>query len=736
MEKKYNHKEKERQIIDIWEKGDYFTPKIDQTKRSFSIFLTPPNASGEMHVGNAFMIAMQDILARYHRAKGEPTLWIPGTDHGGYETQVTFEKELEKIGADKSDYKRKDLFKEIEKFVANNNETIKNQIKALGGSVDWSRFRFTMDKSSLESVNQTFRNMVHDNIIYRRPYMVYYCPKCATILSDIELKEKEEVTQLYFVKFFLQGGHEYLSLATTRPEFLFATTHVLVHPFDKKHAPYIGKILINPITNQPVEIVESKRKLNPEKIEPFLTPFSPSYKKYDYEYTLKNSIPSRNLVSWEGKMLERYPGQTPLEAREKELQYLKKNNLIEKIDSSYVDSSFLCKKGHDVESIIMLTWFLKLDDEKTPLRKPAYEAAKGLTVMPKWKKDGLLEWLGKMPDWPIARQNVWGIKIPIWYDVSDPSQFTVWFRDKNGQKQNGNLKDFLDDGLTLEEIQNGLERIYASENAPWTLEKIPGKTYLPETDTFDTWFSSGQWATIAYKPQELSYFYPSHSIVIGLDLLRLSVSRKILLSQYLTGKLPFKIVYLHHLIKGQDGQKMSKSLGNSVSLEYYLEKFGADVTRMALVSYTNLTEDFIFSEDQLNLFKDFSERLWKMGRVVNLANEYSVKPLESANLSNDDKNLILEIDNLVFPISSYIEKYFFASAQENACKFIFELEKYVEKMQTLKNIAVPLSVLFAVFKKYLMLLHPFMPFMTEELYQILYKPESPLATNPWPKKNP
>ncbi|MDO8482406.1 MAG: class I tRNA ligase family protein [bacterium] len=737
MEKYYNHKEVEARISQMWEQGNYFISHIDPTKKPFSIFLTPPNASGGMHIGNMLMIAIQDILARYHRAKGKSTLWIPGTDHGGYETQVTFERELEKRGKNRLEYRKKDLFTEIQHYVEGNNELIKSQIKTMGASVDWSRFRFTMDEESLAAVAETFRKMVSDNLIYRRSYMVNYCASCGTVLADIELHEQKENLPLYFIKFPVENSEEYLALATTRPEFLFAVTHVLVHPQDKRYAHHIGKILKNSITGNRVEVIASKRKFDPEQCEPFLSPFSPSYNNYDYGYTLRNSIPSRNLLDWDGNMLERYPGIKPALAREKEVAFLKSGEHVEKVDDAYTDSVFLCKRGHAVESMITLTWFLKLDDEKKSLKKSALAAMRkeGLVVFPRWREKGLIGWLEKMHDWPIARQNVWGIKIPIWYDVSDPSKFMVWFVDTKGEKQYGNLKNFLDKVISLEEISSGLERIYADEGAPWVLEKEEGKIYLPETDTFDTWFSSGQWATIVFgnlDSPDFSYFYPSDSIVIGHDLLRLSVARKLLLSPYLTGTLPFKKVYLHHLLKGVDGQKMSKSLGNAVSLEYYLETFGADVTRMALISYTTLQEDFIFDEERLIFFQEFSHRLWSMGQIVSLANEYSLDFSESLQFSNDDKKIRQDLDRLTAAVGVNIERYSFAYAQEKLCQFLSGLEKYAQDIQAKINIEVSLSVLKDVYAGYLTLLHPFMPFMTEELYLNLYNPTLPLAVSPWP----
>jgi valyl-tRNA synthetase len=741
MEDYYNHKDVEKEVISIWDKNNIFIPKINYNKKPFSIFLTPPNASGGIHIGNALMIAVQDIMARRNRINGIPTLYVPGTDHGGYETQITFEKELKKEGKDKVSYTNQELFEIIKKFVENNNNIIKKEIKSLGCSVDWSKFRFTMDAESIKSVFNTFSKMISDNLIYRRPYMVNYCPLCATILADIELKESTQNNPLYFIKFFLKDSNEYISLATTMPEFLFSVSHVLIHPNDERYAKYIGKTLINPITKNTVEIIESKRKFDPDQAANPLSPFLPSCKKYDYEYTLKNKLPAHNLLDWEGKMIERYPNIKPEEARKKESDFLKKNNLIEKIDESFIDSVFFCKNGHKIENIIMLTWFLNIDDPKISLRKNALAAIEkeNLNVIPGWRKKGLIQWIEKMSDWPIARQNVWGIKIPIWYDVSDPSKFTVWFIDKNKKRHNGNLKEFLDNKISLQEIEAGLEKIYASESASWTFKKENNKTYLPETDTFDTWFSSGQWGTIVFEnlsQKDFTYFYPSDSIVIGYDLLRLSVTRKILLSQYLNNKLPFKNVYLHRLIKGLDGQKMSKSLGNSVSLEYYLEKFGADVTRMALTSYVISQEDFSFSEDKLEYFKKFTDKLWEIGLLADLANQHKIKKFIFENLSLEDKAILAAVDKLNQSVDSLIAKFLFTYAQDKICDFLSYIEEYTQNIKNLKDpikIKQSLSVLQFAYKKYLIITHPFVPFLTEKIYQDLYRPQIPLAGTEWPK---
>ncbi len=739
MKQNYDHKEVEPRIALVWEKGNYFSPIIDRTKKPFSIFLTPPNASGGMHIGNVLMIALQDILARHYRAKGRPTLWIPSTDHGGYETQVTFERELEKEGKNRFDYTRNQLVTKIGQFVDTNNELIKKQIKGMGASVDWSRFRFTLDDISQKATREMFEKMVSDNLIYRDFYMVNYCASCGTMLADIELKEEQKNLPLYFIKFYFEKSEEYLSLATSRPEFLFATTEVMISPADAKHKHLIGKTLRNPITGAPVHIITSKRKFDPATAKLYLSPFSPSYFKYDYEYAIRNSISAKNLLDWNGNMIERYPGLKPSDAREKEVSFLKEGGFLEKADDSHQDSIFLCKSGHIVESMILQTWFVKLDDEKKSLKKPALEALQkgSIKILPHWREKGLTGWIEKMHDWPIGRQNVWGIKIPIWYDISDPSLFMVWFVNKAGKKIQGNLKKLLEDGTSVGEISEGIERIYASEGAPWVLKQEPGKLYLPETDTFDTWYSSGDWSTMVFGSPDspnFSYFYPSDSILLGYDLLRLCVSREIFLSLYMTGKLPFQIVYFHNLILGNDGQKMSKSLGNAVQPDYYLEKFGVDVTRMTLTSYTALPNDFIVTEERLLDFKNFRDRLWNMGQIIAEVSPYISEFSSSQSFSERDRHLFFSFDRLVSTIDFQLEKYQFAFAQEKLIQFLGDLERYFSVIKTEGNTAVTFSLLHHIFGKYLMLLHPFMPFMTEELYGTLYNPSSSLAAAKWPDK--
>jgi valyl-tRNA synthetase len=364
MEERYNFSDIEQRAHSLWSKSGNTSPASASNKKTYSMFLIPPNASGPLHIGNALMIAIQDVIARYHRSKGDPTLWIPGTDHGGYETQVTYEREVGDIPDSES---RAQVYSNISKFVDNNNKTIVRQITSMGASVDWSRFRFTLDDSALRSVNGLFNKMVSDNLIYRSSYMVNYCTSCATVLADIELKEVETTTALYHIKFPIQHTEEFLTFITTRPEFLFSITHALVHPQDTRFSNLIGKVLINPVTGSEIAIVESKRKFDPANLPEYLPVFSPSSKKYDFEYAIRNNIPTRDLLNWDGTLLEYMPGAALLDARETILTLLASNNFLGEV-KNHTENIYLCKKGHTTQNIIRMTWFLNLDSNEVPLR--------------------------------------------------------------------------------------------------------------------------------------------------------------------------------------------------------------------------------------------------------------------------------------------------------------------------------------------------------------------------------
>jgi valyl-tRNA synthetase len=463
----------------------------------------------------------------------------------------------------------------------------------------------------------------------------------------------------------------------------------------------------------------------------------PACVRFDYEYAIRNNLPAHDVVDWDGTMKGQYQSKRPDEVRAEVIALLYTKGYIEGEGVPSSESVFVCKKGHTVCTIIRQTWFVRLDDERVSLRKNAVAAIhrEQLKVFPRWREKGLVDWINKMHDWPIARQNAWGIRIPLWYEVTRPEDFLVWLRDDAGMRHHGSLATFLAQGRTIADIIPQLERVYAPEDCVWTHEPEAGKEYLPEMDMFDTWFSSGAWGTTVFGSSDittLSPWYPSAMMVIGHDLLRLSVARKILLSTYMNGTLPFRSVYFHRLILASDGQKMSKSLGNAVPLDQYLSEYGADVTRMALVSYADEAEDFVFETEKLEFYAEFIQRAWRVARIYDTARTHGVDVRANVRGTEGDQLFMTSLDQLVRSVAHDLDKMLVTKAQERVVGQLEKFEVYTTNMLERGDIEVAASVFCATFEKYLRVLHPFAPHFTEEVWCAWDASPSPLAQEPWP----
>ncbi len=728
----------------MWEKGGYFKPKIDPKKKPFTILLPPPNASGRMHTGNVLMIAIEDLLVRYHRMKGDPTLWIPGTDHAGTETQITYERELKKEGKSRFNFTRKQLYQNIWEFVHKNKGIIEGQIRQMGASVDWSRAIFTLDPKVVATVHNTFAKMYEDGLVYRGEYMVNYCPKCGTTYADVEISHKERNDPLYFIKYEKLNkadGEAYISVATVRPEPIAEDTHLAVHPEDKKHKGLIGEKVLNPLTGAEMEIIGDEF-VDP-KFGTGIVKLTPAVDKNDYEVALKHKLPINDVMDLNGKMKGRYEGLSVIDARKKAMEELEQKGLVAKVDEKYTHSVAICKAGHDIEPMIMPNWFVAVDKEGKSFKKPALEAVKSgkVKIFPKWQEIKYIRWMEEMYDWPISRQNVWGIQIPVLYEVENDSQFYVWFTNKNGEYKHGQLGQMLKE-VTFEEITEGLQRVFALPEVKWVLEKDKeeGKTYLPETDTFDTWFSSGQWplVTLGYPDSEdFKYFYPTSVLETGWEIIRLWVSRMVMFGIYLTGEAPFEYVYLHGIVKALDGRKMSKSLGNVINPEEYIEQYGVDALRMGLISGTANGKDFSFPKDRVIAYKHFANKIWNMARFMLMMQEQYGKEVamytEDIQVKPEDKEILKSLATLIKSVDTSLEKFRMADAAEAIYQFMWHelADKYIEQVKNREDKDIALSVLRYVYTTSLKLLHPFMPFVTEEVWGELSK-EEPLIIQPWP----
>lgn len=746
MAKNFDHKLVESQIYAEWENSGAFAPNLAVKGKSFTIVLPPPNASGKMHMGNVLMIAIEDLMIRYHRMKGDPTLWIPGTDHAGFETQITYERELKKQGKSRFDFDRTTLYQNIWEFVQNNKSQIEGQIKQMGASVDWSRYTFTLDPQVVSTVYDTFAKMHKEGLVYRDNYMVNYCPKCGTTFADLEILHEERIGKLYYIKYATIGETEkYITVATTRPETIMLDTHIAVNPKDKKRMSWIGKKVINPLTNKEMEI------LGDQFVDPkFGTGFvklTPAHDKNDYEAGKKHGLPFIVGIGMDGRMTSaagKWAGKSVFTARQEVVAELSEKGLMEKIDEKYNQSVAVCYKGgHEIEPMVLPNWFVKVES----LKKPALEAVTSgkVKIFPKWREITYTKWMEEMHDWPISRQVVWGIRIPVWYKIDSELNKDIQVTFLSGEKEvvAGNIRELLQK-YNFDEISDGLQTLIAPKGAEMVVAATsPGEGYLQETDTFDTWFSSGHWPLVTLKypdSEDFSKFYPTSVLETGWEIIRFWVSRMIMFGIYLTGKPPFEYVYLHGLVRALDGRKMSKSLGNVINPDEYMEKYGVDALRMGLISGTANGKDFAFPKDRIVAYRNFANKLWNMTRFFLMMQEKSGIVLSASGIQQDklqksDTEILGKLKEVIKSVDDLLEKFRFAEAAETIYHFMWDevAAKYIESLKDREDQVVALPVLQHILINGLKLLHPFMPFVTEAIWkEFSINSEEQLITASWP----
>lgn len=738
MDKKYDHKIQEPEIQKKWEEKKIFVGKIDKDKKPFTIVLPPPNASGKMHTGNVLMLAIEDVLIRWKKMQGYSTLWIPGTDHAGFETQIVFERSLKEKGKSRLDYDRDSLYKAIWDFVQENKGDIEEQMKIMGPGLDWTRNTFTLDEKVINTVYNTFEKMVNDGMVYRDDYIVNYCPKCGTTFADLELRHVTRKDPLYYMKY---GP---FTLATTRPETKFGDTAVAVHPDDERYKEYIGKEI-------EVEGLDGKIKL---KVigDHFVDPefgtgvvkVTPAHDKNDYDAGRRHSLEIKPVIGLDGKLNDKtgpYAGLTVEEGRIKVVEDLQKKGLMVKIDNNYEHTVSVCYKGgHNIEPMVLPNWFVKVENFK----KPALEAVlnKEIKIYPRWREITYTRWMEEMRDWPISRQVVWGIRVPAWYLVSDNPDLQVTFLNKKKERINGKISDLLKE-YSFSDIEEGLQSLIAPKDAKSVISRTkPSGDYLQETDTFDTWFSSGHWplVTLGYPDSEdFKYFYPTSVMETGWEIIRFWVSRMIMFGIYLTGKAPFSSVYLHGLVRAIDGKKMSKSLGNVIDPLEYVTEYGADALRMGLISGTANGKDFAFPKDKVVAFRNFANKLWNMARFMLMLMEdnevIEYKEGEDKDLNEVDKEIIKKLKDLISGVNDSLEKFRFSDASDLIYQFMWHevADNYIEHVKTREDKGVALGVLKYIFTTGLKVLHPFMPFVTEAIWNSVGDKDSLLIENSWPK---
>ncbi|MFA6601268.1 MAG: valine--tRNA ligase [Candidatus Paceibacterota bacterium] len=703
--KPYDPKTTEDRIYELWEKSGFFNPDamieaglIAKESKPFTIIMPPTNANGSLHAGHGLVMTIEDIMTRYNRMKGRRTLWLPGLDHAGFETQVVYEKKLEKEGRTRFQIEPKKLYEEILDFTLTNSSNIKSQVRKMGASCDWSREKFTLDPAIVKTVYSTFAKLEKDNLLYRGKKIVSWCPKHQTSFSDLEILNEERTEEFYYLKY---GP---FTIGTTRPETKFGDKYVVMHPADKRYASYNegDKIDLEWI-NGPITATVIKDEAIDMEFGTGVMTITPWHDPVDFAIAERHGLEKEQIIDEQGKLLPiagEFAGQHIKKARSAIIEKLKAKGLVEKIDPVYKHVVRTCYKcGTIIEPQIKSQWFIKMK----PLADKALEKIKAgeIKYIPEHYEKISTYWLENIIDWNISRQIVWGIPIPA----------------KICPKCDLGFVD-LDSKITK-------------------CSKCGGEV-INDNDTFDTWFSSGQWpfATLGYPDSpDFKTFYPTDVMETAGEIIFFWVSRMIMLGLYVTGKVPFKTVYLHGLVLDGKGLKMSKSKGNVINPLDLTAKYGTDAFRMGLVIGNTPGTSLALSEDKISAYKKFANKIWNITRFILTVTEGVKLPesLNEANWATDfkflpaDRELVIQLEAMIKDITFDMDNFRFYLAAEKVYHYawhtfadlILEQSKPILASSDQKAVFSRQVFLFQALISCLKLLHPFMPFITEEIWSSL-----------------
>ncbi len=679
LPKSYNPKEVEDKTYRFWEKSGFFNPdNLKAKKGAFTVVIPPPNITGNLHMGHALNSTVQDIVVRKKRMQGYKTLWLPGTDHAGIATQNVVEKKLKKQGLTRFGLGREEFVKEIWKWKKKYGSIILNQLKRIGASCDWSRTRFTMDRKYRKAVEKAFLYYYKKGLIYKEKRVINWCPRCGTSLSDLELEYREEKGNLWYIKYPLkEGGH--IVVATTRPETMLGDTAVAVSPKDKRYKNLIGKRVILPLVEKEIPVVSDR--LVDKNFGTGALKVTPAHSPTDFKIKENHGLKMTEVISEKGTITKqapkKYQGLKILEAREKVVEDLKKEGLIEKIANfpHQVPKCYRCDTL--VELIPSLQWFLKMNELAKLAEKPVRQG--GIKFHPSNFKKPYLDWLKNIKDWCISRQLWWGHKIPI----------------------------------------------------------------KGEQDVLDTWFSAALWPFAALgwpeKTKDLKQFYPTIFLTTARDIINLWVARMIFSGLEFTKKTPFKDVYVHATVLTKNGKRMSKSLGTGIDPLGLIEEYGADATRFGIAYQIMGNQDMKFVVDNIVMGKKFCNKIWNATRFIlmNTEKEINVSRINKNKLTLEDKKILSSLDKTINSADNCLEKFQFGKAAHILYDFFWHsfCDRYIEKTKTQKGEETEKVLLYTLATS-LKLLHPFIPFVTEEIYQKLpvKKKAECLMIEKWPKK--
>ena len=710
------------------------SPKYDEGE-PFSIAMPPPNATGTLHLGHAVMMAVEDIMARFARMQGRPTLWLPGTDHASIATENKVEKLLlSEKKKTKQEIGRDDFIKEVETFVKDSRGTIKNQIRKMGASCDWSRERYTFDKGMQRAVQEVFISMYNDGLIYKGHRIVNWCPRCQSTLADDEVEYKEKKSKFYYLKY---GP---IVIGTARPETKVLDKIIIIHPKDKRYKKYIGaEFEVDWIDGKVKARVVADEAADMEQGSGAMT-ITPAHSFVDFELAQKHNFEVVQIIGADGKLTKnggKFSGMDVVKARQEIIKELDKKGLVEKIDDNYVHNLSVCYRcDTPIEPLVSDQWFVAVDKPiignrhayslrtkaKSSLKDIAIDVVKSgkIKILPERFEKTYFHWMENLHDWCISRQIWFGHRIPVWYCVGD---------DKHQCKL---------------ECKNPIVNVKEPKKCPYCGSKI----LKQDPDTLDTWFSSALWtfATIMDEPKEnddleswikrnktkksdLNLFHPTSVMETGYDILFFWVARMILMTTYTLGEVPFKTVYLHGLVRDKEGRKMSKSLNNGIDPLDMISKYGADATRLSLVIGTTAGNDTRLYEEKIAGYRNFVNKIWNISRFILLNGKNNLSsPAQAASLGlprNDKKELTLadkwiqiRLNKLIKSVTNHLEKYEFSPAGEKIYDFLWHelADWYVEISKQQSHTLAPQILLDAI-----KLLHPFTPFVTEEIFQRLKK---------------
>ena len=720
---KYNPKDFEDRIYQEWEDKKYFKPNMDKTKPSYCIMMPPPNVTGKLHMGHALDDTIQDILIRFKRMQGYNTLWLPGSDHSAISTEMKVVEKLKNEGKTKQDLGREKFLEEAWDWTRLYGGTIQNQQKKLGCSCDWDRRRFTLDEGLSDAVLEQFVDLYNKGLIYKGTRMINYCPSCKTSISDAEVEYKEEATHLWYIRYKITGTEDkYITVATTRPETMLGDTAVAVSPTDERYADYVGKTCILPIMNKEIpiiadEFVEKEFGTGAVKI-------TPAHDMNDYQSGLRHNLEIISVFDDDNKMgdlVPKYKGMDLLDARKAIVEDLEKLGALVKTED-YIHNVAKCERcKNTIEPKVSEQWFVAMKD----LAKKAADSVRNGEVrfVPKKYEKQYFNWLDNIQDWCISRQLWWGHRIPAYYC------------DECGH-------------------------INVAKTAPEKCEKC-GSTHLhQDEDTLDTWFSSALWpfSTLGWpntEAEDYKTFYPTSVLVTGFDIITFWVSRMMSQGIEFTGKAPFKDVLIHGMVRDSQGRKMSKTLGNGIDPTQIIDEYGADALRFAVISGTTMGNDIRYMPEKLEQASNFANKIWNAAKFIinSLADEQKVRDFcyevyeknKSYNpdmLRIEDKWILNKFDKLVAEVTRNIENYDLGVALDKIYSFIWNefCDWYIEMVKPRiysdnQEEKVEVSdILNYVFGSSLKLLHPFMPFVTAEIYSklICFGTED-LIVAKWPK---